>query len=55
MPHHLPQPTELDDLRRQAALARHSASVRALLDRRADLAGTIALADLVADASTWAA
>jgi hypothetical protein len=41
--------------RRQAALARHQAHVKDLLDRRADLAGAIALADLVRDSSTWAA
>jgi hypothetical protein len=41
--------------RREAALARHQAHVKDLLDRRADLAGTIPLADLVHDASTWAA
>jgi hypothetical protein len=48
-------PTLTDTARREAALARHQAHVKDLLDRRADLAGTIPLADLVHDASTWAA
>jgi hypothetical protein len=51
----VPTPEELDALRRKDAHARHVAHVKDLLDRRTDLAGTIALADLVHDASTWAA
>jgi hypothetical protein len=48
-------PADHDHDRRQQQLTRHAAHVRDLLERRSDLSGAIALADLVRDASTWAA
>lgn len=41
--------------KRHEASARHAAAVKDLLDRRDDLAGTIPLADLIHDATTWVA
>lgn len=43
------------DLRRRDARVRYSRHVHDLLDRRADLQGVSPLADLIHDATHWAA
>jgi hypothetical protein len=54
-PESLTETPEARDQRRREASDRYSRYVQDLLDRRADLHGVSKLADLISDATRWAA
>ena len=54
-PESLTENAEAREQRRREALERYRQRVQDLLDRRADLQGVSKLADLISDATRWAA
>jgi hypothetical protein len=54
-PESLPEMPEAREERRREASVRYRRHVQVLLDRRADLQGVSKLADLISDATLWAA